>query len=137
MAQWTSQEEPDFRHHLSFTGHKPTECLLVDLFVHRDVVLGGEPIATLSRELTADHDSAHAPPPAHSATSRLAPPLVRLKNPTSALASPDVRNSRAIAEKACAEAGLNPEHFTVYRTRLEFPIATEELTLWWPLATRD
>ena len=51
----------------------------------------------------------------------------------SGLASQDVRSCKAIAENVCREAGVRLEDFAKYRTRMEFPVGSEELTLWWHL----
>ncbi|MEM8713775.1 MAG: hypothetical protein AAGG01_22765, partial [Planctomycetota bacterium] len=112
----------------------PAEALVMDLFVHEDVQLGGSPFTAIQ---LADQTTitVRRSPPAEDSTARTsAPPVLHLDAHPSGLHSQDVRACKAIAENACREAGYAPENFRKYRTRLEFPVLSEELTLWWPLA---
>ena len=115
---------------------KPVEAVVVDLFVHRDLALAGRPIASLDADVASSAAGSIAPPREDSVKRKAAPSVLDLDADPSGLASQDVRSCKAIAENVCREAGVRLEDFAKYRTRMEFPVGSEELTLWWPLPRR-
>lgn len=111
----------------------PTEALVMDLFVHEDLHLGGLPFAAVDNADAAEITTRLSPPPEGSPPRLNAPPVLHLDDDPSGLSSRDVRACKAIAENACREAGFEPGSFRKYRVRVEFPIQAEEVTIWWRL----
>ncbi|QDV07706.1 hypothetical protein Poly30_32360 [Planctomycetes bacterium Poly30] len=115
---------------------RPAEALTFDLFIHRDIVIEGDPIATVSLDHPLPRRLDAEPPAEGSPDRTTAPAVIHLDAHPSGLSSQDVRSCKAIAENATREAGLQPSDFRKFRTRIEFPIQSEELTLWWRLPER-
>ena len=111
----------------------PVEAMVLDLFVHQDLELPGPPFASVNRDRAPHGSSRRVPPPEDSDQRTSAPQVIDLDAHPSGLASQDVRSCKAIAENVCREAGVRPSDFAKYRTRIEFPLMTEKLSLWWPL----
>ena len=101
--------------------------------MHRDLELAGLPFASVDSNSAPRRFSTHTPPEEDSRQRLTAPKVIDLDAHPSGLASQDVRSCKAIAENACREASLDLKHFAKYRTRIEFPVMTEEISLWWPL----
>ncbi len=111
----------------------PVEAIVLDLFVHKDLELAGTPFTSINKDRAPHPKRMRVPPAADSEQRRFAPPVIDLDAHPSGLASQDVRSCKAICENVCREAGVAPGDFAKYRTRIEFPVMTEELSLWWPL----
>ncbi|MFT5732246.1 MAG: hypothetical protein ACJA2W_002121 [Planctomycetota bacterium] len=119
--------------HISFLTTKPAEAMTLDLFIHQGVTLAGLPFASVSREHSSSPKAGAPPPALESDARRDAPRVIDLDAHPSGLSSRDVRSCKAIAENATREAGFEPSDFRKFRARIEFPIPTEELTIWWQL----
>lgn len=123
---------------MMMTTSHPTEALVADLFIHKDVELGRTPWAVI----TKDHDLYPArtilPEDAPTDASCVAEwrPLEDLSNHPSGLNSPTVRSCPAIAETACREAGLSIGDFQCFRSSVAFPTPTESQTLCWVPVSR-
>ena len=118
---------------LCVSSPRPTEALVFDVFIHEDVALGGDLLATVTSQ--AEHLGARqTSPPGPDAPSRIdAPTIMSLSNDPGGLNSSDVRSAPAIAENVCREAGFQVSQFEAFRARIGFPLATEQLTIWCPL----
>ncbi len=130
-------------HHVSVESIRPSEALVFDLFVHEEIELCAPPFVTLTTERHARLSPPRAPTSAQDRSSsaqdgsprrdleegNLA--LVSLDRAPGGLASVDVRACPAIAETVCREAGFMLDQFRKFRARIEFPLPTEQLTLWW------
>ncbi|MEM9379656.1 MAG: hypothetical protein AAGB93_06860 [Planctomycetota bacterium] len=108
---------------------RPIEALVFDLMVHRDVELPETPCVSVASERSVGQLRGRRPPRGKAAGGVV---LTDLGEVPSGLASVDVRSCPAIAETACREAGYEVGDFAKYRARIEFPLPTEELTIWWP-----
>ena len=111
----------------------PVEAMVLDLFVHKDLELAGLPFTSLNKDRAPYSTTRNAPPAEDSEQRTAAPKVIDLDAHPSGLASQDVRSCKAIAENVCREANLEANDFLKFRTRIEFPVMTEALTLWWPL----
>ena len=118
--------------HFSFTASGPAECMTVDLFVHKDFKLTSDPVAAVVRHIDVDHGAMSKPPPSESRERTRAPELEVLANSSGALNTEDLRGCKSIAKHATELAGVDLESFNVHRTRIEFPMTTEVLTVWLP-----
>ena len=122
--------------HMCFASSKPTESMVVDLFVHADASLPSPPVASINRGTTWDHSLLKTPPPLESRARISAPDVHVLRSGRGGLKGVDVQCAEGAAHLVSAQAGLDLDDFTTYRTRIEFPMINEELTLWWPTQTQ-
>lgn len=130
-----ADEESGFCH-VVLGAPNPVEALVLDLFVHKELKLASTPFTSLNKDRTPYPKRRSLPPSEESEQRRAGPPVMSLDGNPSGLASQAVRSCRAIFENVCREAGLDQEDFSKYRTRMEFPVITEELSLWWSLPTQ-
>ena len=132
------QDESEDRpyHYVSVETIRPIEALVFDLLVHRDVPLSGPPRVSVTTERSVGIVGARRPPRTGSNGLHDGVSLTDLEQLPSGLASVDVRSCPAIAETACREAGYAIGDFAKFRARIEFPLPTEELTIWWPRGGR-
>lgn len=125
---------------LCVSSPRPTEALVFDVFVHEDVELGGDLLASVRSQAEQLGARQIAPPsqeePPGAATRAGAPSILTLSSDPGGLSSADVRSAPAIAENVCREAGFEVAQFEAFRARIGFPLATEQLTVWWPLPAR-
>lgn len=112
---------------------RPTEAMTLYLFVHSEIEIDGDPFATVTLDHPVPRVERREPPVPDSDERTRAPKVIRLDEHPSGLSSQDVRSCKAIAENATREAGFSPDQFRKFRTRIEFPIQSEELVLWWKL----
>lgn len=117
--------------HLVFGCSKPTETMVIDLFLHHEIALQEDIIVSMSRDRTPDYAAVSGPPVADDPARIAAPPVVRLQDCVRGLATQDVLGCQGISDTVSAETGIDLADFTAYRTRVEYPMATEEVSLWW------
>ncbi len=117
---------------ISMTASSPSEALVVDLFLHRDLEWKGAPFASKS-DGVGRYGPHLDPETLPRAELEVSPAALNLDAHPSGLSSPDVRACGAIAENACREAGYDLADFSKYRFKIAFPTPTEQLTIWWEL----
>lgn len=122
--------------HVSVKVLKPTERQVVDLFFHKDAMIQGEPVASVSKQLSVHHDQMHGPPPETSPERMLAPTVERRRDSASTLANQDVPFYGSVVDTLKSRAGLDVSDFTLYRTSIDYPLVASELILWWPTLKR-
>lgn len=123
--------DEDHYHHVSVESIRPSEALVFDLFVHETIDLPEPPIVTLTMERHAQLSAPRSPAAAQDGSLHGEVELVDLDRVPGGLASVDVHACPAIAETVCREAGFMVDQFRKFRARIEFPLPTEQLTLWW------
>lgn len=115
----------------------PTEALVLDLFVHRDLALAGVPTVSLHTRPDWLGAKVPGPPPAHDPRRTQAPSFQDLSRAAGGWASADVRSCAALAETVCREADLDVGEFHGYRMRVAFPLPSETFAIWWQVAPRS
>ncbi|MEL6714676.1 MAG: hypothetical protein AAFP86_12920 [Planctomycetota bacterium] len=124
LAWRTSLPRGDGALELDFDARalRPTEALVVDLFVH--AALGSASSVTAVLETDSGSNRAAAAPAA-------------LPSRGAGFSSSHVRSVGAIVENVGREAGFDPSAFAGQRTRVRLPLPDERLVLRWNQATGD
>ncbi|MDX2147392.1 MAG: hypothetical protein SFZ23_07700 [Planctomycetota bacterium] len=114
---------------------KPTALLVADYFIHRDLFVHAPPVPTISVLGLATRQAAAIASPEFDLVD-VPLDVLSLGQGAEAFHAAGIERATDIVSYGWRALGQSPADFRTYRVRLEYPVPTAELMLWFELAPR-